>query len=214
MVNYKNKYLKYKKKYLQLNGGVNLEEDIKYYRSDDGKYIRAEIITESEGFVLDVYNIWNSQIVPNKKVLCYFDMARRSYNNLDEYQILNNFSFDAPVYMSRLQCVIPDLYKDYGKELLKKTINYFYLDEGCLIVEAETTFDGFHGLKLEHPKVEYFKSLGFSPVGIFTKEHAKNILEELREDNDPIPNGNEDEKIEELQYSTVLMAMPLKEKET
>lgn len=210
MVNYKNKYLKYKKKYLQINGGVNLDEDIKYKRSGDGKYIRVEIITEPEGFVLDVNNIWNSQIVPNKKVLCYINIARTN-SNLNEYEMLNNFSFDEPVYMFSFECVNPNLYKDFGEELLKKTINYFELDEGCLIYEAQTTIDGFHGLKLGHPKVEYFKSLGFSPVGILTKENAKNILEELREDNEPIPNGNEDEKIEELQYSIVLMYMTLEQ---
>ena len=125
--------------------------------------------------------------------------------------MLNNFSFDEPVYMLNYECVNPNLYKGYGEELLKKTINYFKLDEGSIIYEAQTTINGFHGLKLEHPKVEYFKSLGFSPVGIYTKENAKDILEELREDNEPIPNGNEDEKIEELQYSSVLMYMTLEE---
>ena len=64
MVNYKNKYIKYKKKYLQLMGGVNLEEDIRYQQSDDGKYIRVEIITEPDGLE-DVYNMWNSQLVPD-----------------------------------------------------------------------------------------------------------------------------------------------------
>jgi len=85
MVNYKLKYLKYKKKYLKLSGGVNIIniDDETQFEINDNTY---ELITEFEGCRLSLsigYNQILSKLVSDEQIQLYQDDKDKKNINID-----------------------------------------------------------------------------------------------------------------------------------
>ena len=233
MVNYKQKYLKYKLKYQKISGGMNAEQYYKenvIFRQKKTNY-RAEILVDRDIITkfIDTYGMFNSEIEESAKVLCYLNIDKLENKEIlfNDYEIINELEFPVmPIYkLSLFYCAHNNefieiesalIFKGLGHKLLQDTINKFNI-KGILVLEADT---GVHNKKLEHGLIKYYNKIGFDTIGIKKMEDAQYQFNELNTDNELLPSGTQgfpeistilqpndiNNEIENLQYSAILMS--------